>query len=107
MDIVGCNRRRKLACKMGDLSPFAVCVGFVNGSLIPIAQRPGSELEDDLWCRHYNSALNVQVVVDIDEQIRHAEVGWTGLMNDYQVFDWSDISGLSSFAKGREVLKSC
>lgn len=90
------RERKEIASKIGRISPFIGCVGFIDGTLIPINQRPGLESADDFYCRKSFYAMNVQVVVDLEKRITHIDIGWSGATNDQRVFDWSDVSLYSS-----------
>jgi DDE superfamily endonuclease len=64
---------------------FPGCVGFIDGTLIEIFQRPGTDGEA-YFDRKKNYSLNMQVVVNQDKRIIGYFLGTSGSWHDARVF---------------------
>ncbi|KAF5195667.1 hypothetical protein FRX31_014745 [Thalictrum thalictroides] len=84
------DRRRQTSAVMSR-EGFNGCVGFVDGTTIPLFQRPGIDGEV-YWDRKSRYSLNTQVVCDCDKKIIFAYTGCPGSMADASVFRRMDIS---------------
>lgn len=72
-------------------SVFKDTVGFMDGTLIPLAYAPVNNPED-YWTRKNFYAFNVMLVCDIHKTIRFYELGWCGSAHDQRVFRSSVVS---------------
>jgi hypothetical protein len=64
---------------------FEGCIGFVDGTTIPLHQRPG--LDGELyWDRKKQYSINCQVICDCDRFITSFMTGWPGTCGDSLVF---------------------
>jgi hypothetical protein len=70
---------------------FAGCVGFVDGTTIPLFQRPGRDGEV-FFDRKHRYSLNVQIVCDCDRRITYAYAGWPGSCCDSTVYSKTEIA---------------
>lgn len=71
---------------------FGNCVGMMDGSLIPLEQRPGLEGANDYWNRKQCYALNIMAICDNGKRTRALITGWPGAVHDQRVFDMSPVS---------------
>ncbi|EHS64701.1 uncharacterized protein PGTG_22337 [Puccinia graminis f. sp. tritici CRL 75-36-700-3] len=77
-------RRAEISEVMKD-EGFPGCVGFVDGTTIPLHQRPGLDGEV-YWDRKKKYSVNCQIVCDCDRYITSFTVGWPGSCGDSWVF---------------------
>lgn len=86
---------------------FKGCVGFIDGTTIPLSQRPG---EDDrsFFDRKHRSIVNSQVVCDDRRRITAFYYGWPGSCTESTVYTAinlaSDVGKVSFFASGEYLL---
>lgn len=83
------QRRARLKAEMEDYG-FPGCIGILDGTLIPLAERP----KEDGWsffCRKKFYALAVQAVCDHKSRFTSYDMGWPGSVNDSKIFRYSDI----------------
>lgn len=71
---------------------FGNCVGMMDGSLIPIEQRPVMNGAGDYYTRKSRYALNIMAICDATKRIRALVTGWPGAVNDQRVLDLSPVS---------------
>jgi hypothetical protein len=64
---------------------FSGCVGFVDGTTIPLHQRPGADGEV-YWDRKKQYSINCQVICDCDKYITSFSTGWPGSCGNSLVF---------------------
>lgn len=83
-------RREEISTVM-SLEGFPGCVGFVDGTNIPLYQRPGLDGET-FFDRKKRYSLNCQVVVDCDRRIIALYSGWPGSCHDQKVFSTMSLS---------------
>jgi len=72
--------RDRHSARMAKLG-FPGCVGFVDGTTIPLSQRPEHQ-GDFYYDRHGRYSLNLQVVCDMDRRILYLFAGYTGMATD-------------------------
>jgi hypothetical protein len=65
---------------------------MMDGSLIPIEQRPGIAGVNDYYTRKNCYALNIMAICDDRKRIRALVTGYPGAVNDQRVFDMSSVS---------------
>ncbi|PLW54586.1 hypothetical protein PCANC_04234 [Puccinia coronata f. sp. avenae] len=78
------DRRREISDVMKH-EGFEGCVGFVDGTTIPLYQRPGRDGEV-YWDRKKRYSINCQVICDCDKFITLYMTGWPGSCGDSFVF---------------------
>lgn len=71
------EEERQQHCLVMGLKGFHGCVGFIDGTTIPILQRPG-HLGDFYYDRHGEYSFNLQVVCNTDRKIIYAYTGHSG-----------------------------
>lgn len=71
------ERRQHASCAQVVRKGFAGCVGFVDGTTIPLERRP-SHCGDFFYDRHGQYSWSAQVVCDIDKRIIFLNLGYTG-----------------------------
>lgn len=81
----------KEAVKVSSNGIFRDCVGFVDGTLIPLAYAP-TKNKEDYWTRKNHYALNTMLVCDHRKKITYAMNGWCGSAHDQRVFNSSSVS---------------
>lgn len=86
------NERATIAARIAHNHIFGNCVGMMDGSLVPIEQRPGIPGANDYYTRKHCYALNVMAICDDGKRIRALITGWPGAVNDQRVFDMSPVS---------------
>ncbi|PLW14509.1 hypothetical protein PCASD_19540 [Puccinia coronata f. sp. avenae] len=77
-------RRAEISKVMSD-EGFPGCVGFVDGTTIPLFQRPGFDGEvfyDQKRCY----SINAQIICDCDKYITSFITGWPGSCGDSRVY---------------------
>lgn len=83
-------RREEISTVM-SLEGFPGCVGFVDGTNIPLYQRPGLDGET-FFDRKKRYSLYCQVVCDCDRRIIALYSGWPGSCHDQKVFSTMSLS---------------
>ncbi|MBW0528499.1 hypothetical protein O181_068214 [Austropuccinia psidii MF-1] len=64
---------------------FPGCIGFIDGSLIPLLQRPPKDGEAYFDCKKRYS-MSIQLVCDINKQFTALHAGCTGSLHDANVY---------------------
>ncbi|MBW0494682.1 hypothetical protein O181_034397 [Austropuccinia psidii MF-1] len=64
---------------------FPGCIGFIDGSLIPLSQHPPNDGEAYLDCKKRYS-ISIQLAFNINKQLTALHVGCTGLLHDTNVY---------------------
>jgi hypothetical protein len=77
--------RRQEISKVMAQEGFDGCVGFVDGTTIPLHQQPGLD-EEVYWERKKRYSINCQVVCDCDKFITLFMTGWPGSCGDSIIF---------------------
>jgi hypothetical protein len=70
---------------------FEGCIGFVDGTTIPLYQRPASDGKV-YWDRKKHYSINCQVICDCNKYITCFLTGWPGLCGDSMVFQQMRVS---------------
>ncbi|EFP76176.2 uncharacterized protein PGTG_02617 [Puccinia graminis f. sp. tritici CRL 75-36-700-3] len=83
------QRRQEISSVMKN-EGFDGCVGFVDGTTIPLFQWPGFNGEV-FWDHKKRYSINVQIVCDCDKNIIAFLNGWQGSCGDSLVFHQMDI----------------
>lgn len=79
------EERNELKKEIAKDSFFKDCVGFVDGTLIPLATAPRNNAER-FWTRKFFYAFNIMLVCDINRSVRYYELGFSGSAHDQRVF---------------------
>lgn len=85
------EERGELKRRIGERSFFRDCIGFVDGTLIPLATAP-RENPEKYWTRKFFYAFNVMLVCDIDRRVIYYELGFSGSAHDQRVFRSTKVS---------------
>lgn len=99
------EERASIAARIAHSYIFGNCVGMLDGSLIPVEQRPGIDGAADFYTRKSRYSLNIMAICDDTKRIRALVTGWPGAVNDQRVFDMSPVSGSPIFQ--RVTLMGC
>lgn len=96
--------RMEISARIKEQTRFSDCVGFVDGTLIPLSKRPTWNGED-FYSRKSNYAVSAMIVCDDQKLIRHCYVGWPGSTHDNRVYDNSAL-GMNprAFFSGEQYL---
>ncbi|KNE90635.1 hypothetical protein PSTG_15953 [Puccinia striiformis f. sp. tritici PST-78] len=78
------DRRAEISDVMKE-EGFEGCIGFVDGTTIPLHQRPGLNGEV-YWDRKKQYSINCQIICDCDRFITSYMAGWPGTCGDSMVF---------------------
>jgi hypothetical protein len=79
--------RRSISQRIQVQYTFPNCVGMVDGTLLPLEQKPQTNGED-YYTRKGGYALNALITCDDVARIRDVVVGWPGSVHDNRV--WSN-----------------
>jgi hypothetical protein len=83
--------RRKAISAVLKQDGFPGCVGFVDGTTIPLYQRPGVDGEV-FFDRKHRYSINAQVICDCDRRITYFYAGWPGSCCDSTVYGKTDMA---------------
>ncbi|TPX54219.1 hypothetical protein PhCBS80983_g05998, partial [Powellomyces hirtus] len=84
--------RKQIKEDIHKKSWFPECVGFVDGTHLPIYQRPAKKDAEDYFNRKRTYLFNVMIVNDHQKRIRYTTFGHCGSAHDTRVWDSSDLS---------------
>ncbi|KAG0140717.1 hypothetical protein CROQUDRAFT_664798 [Cronartium quercuum f. sp. fusiforme G11] len=84
------TERQVLKSQIEQSSFFRDCVGFVDGTFIPLASAP-HKWPEDYWTQKAFYAYNMILVCDINQRIIYYELGWCGSAHDQRVFRSSQL----------------
>jgi len=82
------SERRQISRRIGESSIFSNCVGFVDGTLFPLNERP-LQYGEDYFSRKMGYAINGLVVCDDLKKFRYVKIGWPGSVHDMRVYSHS------------------
>lgn len=77
--------------QIGRKSFFKDCVGFIDGTLIPLSRAPKINPED-FWTRKHTYALNSLLICDHQARIIYSFHGYCGSSHDQRIFSHTEIS---------------
>jgi hypothetical protein len=86
------EKRQVIKTRVGQRRAFGQCVGFADGSLIPIEMKPARHNYYDYWSRKHGYSLNVLCVCDDENRITYMKLGWGGSTHDVSVFRDTTVS---------------
>lgn len=78
--------RQLISRRIKRISRFPSCVGFIDGTLFPLEEKPSKDGED-YYSRKGRYGLAGLVVCDDQKRIRHIFTGWPGCAHDARVFE--------------------
>jgi DDE superfamily endonuclease len=81
------EERQEISKRIQQDSFFPNCVGFIDGTLFPLAFCPSSKDTPDYSGRKHAYSLSVMIVNDDQRMIRYYLSGWPGSFHDNRV--WS------------------
>ncbi|XP_039969237.1 protein ALP1-like [Bactrocera tryoni] len=83
------DERKKLVSETWGELPN--CVGYVDGTEIPLAEKPSQDPEA-YFSRKHQYSVKVQAVCDHSLQIRHLVLGYPGSVHDARIFSNCELS---------------
>lgn len=86
------EERNAIKRRIGGDSIFFNCVGFLDGSLIPLAYKPTMHAFSDFHNRKERYGLNILAVCDDRKRFTYVRLGAAGSTHDQVVIDSSDVS---------------
>lgn len=84
------NQRDIIKSEILEEYGFPSCVGFIDGSLIPLAYSP-SWSHQDFYSRKGFYAISCQIVCDHNKRITHLHSGFAGGAHDMRVYNASTL----------------
>ena len=72
-------------------SGFPFCIGFIDGTLFPLEEKPSKDGED-YYSRKGKYGLVGLIVCDDQKRIRHIYTDWPGCAHDARVFENSPLA---------------
>src|SRR5215469_13204116 len=85
------TERGEISHRIRAVSGFPSCLGFIDGTLFPLEEKPGKDGED-YYSRKGKYGLAGLVVCDDQKRIRHIYTGWPGCTHDARVFENSPLA---------------
>ena len=82
------EERQDIERRIRDFSGFPSCVGFVDGTLIPLAEKPIRDGED-YYNRKGRYGISATIVCDDQKRVRYVFSGCPGCFHDARVFAYS------------------
>jgi DDE superfamily endonuclease len=82
------DERQEIAARVKENHHFPNCVGFINGTLLPLETKPQLHGED-YFSRKGCYAINALITCDDVLRIRNVVVGWPGSVHDNRVWQTS------------------
>jgi hypothetical protein len=100
----GDEERKQISQRIRAASGFPSCLGFIDGTLFPLAEKPGKDGED-YYSRKGSYGLAGLIVCDDQKRIRHVYTGWPGCAHDARVFENSQLAlQTNQFFMGNQYL---
>lgn len=84
------DRREEISEVLAE-NGFPQCVGFVDGTTIPLHQKPGKDGEV-FWDRKKDYSINAQIVCDCDRRITALYTGWPGSCSDTTTYEQMELA---------------
>lgn len=82
------EERLEISRRIETETGFPHCIGFVDGTLIPVERKPTWHGEDFFSHKH-RYGINALIVCDDKMRIRMCYTGWAGSSHDARVFSQS------------------
>ena len=86
------DRRLEIKTRVGRASAFPQCIGFIDGSHLPLDIKPVYEGNADFFNRKGRYSLNCLFVCDDEHRINYMCLGWGGSAHDSRVFRNTPVS---------------
>jgi hypothetical protein len=100
----GDEEKQEISHRIRAASGFPSCLGFIDGTLFPLAEKPGKDGED-YYSRKGSYGLAGLIVCDDQKRIRHVYTGWPGCAHDARVFENSPLAlRTNQFFTGNQYL---
>ena len=77
--------RQAISATIQDRWHFPSCVGFIDGTLLPLWRAPGTN-PHNYYTRKQNYCLQMLVICDHTRRINYFHVGWPGSVHDNRVW---------------------
>jgi hypothetical protein len=100
------DRKALIKRQIGLESIFHDCIGFVDGSLIPLTDKPSMEGGDDFFSHKKRYGFNALLVCDSERTFTYAKLGPVASVHDQSVIDGSDVSDPMRLVLSYESLTS-
>lgn len=84
------DEKTEIKTRIEHESGFPSCLGFVDGTLIPLRYKPSWHGED-FYSRKASYSLSCMIVCDDQKLIRHVYTGWAGSSHDARVYSNSPL----------------
>ncbi|KNE90992.1 hypothetical protein PSTG_15558 [Puccinia striiformis f. sp. tritici PST-78] len=82
--------RRAIASRVDEFTGFRNCVGFIDGTLLPLYDRPAIDPQD-YYSRKGYYCLNTLIVCDEEKRITYYLTGWPGCCHDTRLWENSEL----------------
>jgi DDE superfamily endonuclease len=82
------DERQEIAARIKEKYGFPSCLGFIDGTLLPLEFKPSLNGED-YYSRKGCYAINALITCDDASRIRNVVVGWPGSVHDNRVWQTS------------------
>ncbi|POV95858.1 hypothetical protein PSTT_15986 [Puccinia striiformis] len=82
--------RRAIASRVDEFTGFCNCVGFIDGTLLPLYDRPAIDPQD-YYSRKGYYCLNTLIVCDEEKRITYYLTGWPGCCHDTRLWENSEL----------------
>ena len=95
------NERNGISQQIWNKYGWVNCVGYLDGTLLPLYYKPQSEDCGDYYGRKLGYTMPALVVSDENLLVRHTQVGWPGCTHDDRVLAhsklWKDSKKIQMF----------
>jgi hypothetical protein len=99
------EERKRIAQRIEDNFILPNCVGFIDGTLFPLAFTPSSHNAPDYFGRKGNCALSTMIVCNDTRRINYYLSGWPSSAHDNRIFKNTDLYNLpESFFSNNEYI---
>ncbi|KAI7950102.1 hypothetical protein MJO28_008923 [Puccinia striiformis f. sp. tritici] len=82
--------RRAIASRVDEFTGFRNCVGFIDGTLLPLYDRPAIDPQD-YYSRKGYYCLNTLIVCHEEKRITYYLTGWPGCCHDTRLWENSEL----------------
>ncbi|KAI7967485.1 hypothetical protein MJO29_000762 [Puccinia striiformis f. sp. tritici] len=82
--------RCQIALRVDEFTGFRNCVGFIDGTLFPLYDKPAIDSQD-YYSRKGFYGLNTLIVCDDKKRIMYYLTGWPGCCHDTRLWDNSEL----------------
>jgi hypothetical protein len=85
--------RQEISARIGSYTAFKSCVGFVDGTLFPLDEKPSIDSQD-YYSRKGSYGLGALIVCDEKKRILYCVSGWPGELMTELIRYWSSFVNL-------------